>query len=347
MKRNYILLLSIFPILLFAQSFENQISGYVTDAETGRPLENVNVYISNTTFGASTDRDGFYIIKSVPPGNHELIVSIVGYDYSSELILLKADSKLKYDFKLNPHIFETSAMEVLADVPYEWLKDLAEFKKYFLGQSDFAQDCEIENEEILEFTWTNDIILTASAKSPLKIRNNALGYQISCILASFSVNTRFQSWKWSVKPNFMSLSSTDNDSLSLWNENRKMAFEGSMHHFLLSLARKNLDNDSFVAYFVQNPGRRSAQRESVRMSEPLEDLFYYGARPGQIILNFKDCLCITHNLQNISWLQLKLDEIIIDEFGYPQVPNAFIVYGDWATRGFAASLPFYFVPRIE
>jgi hypothetical protein len=347
MMQSTLILIFILPRLLWSQTYHNSISGYVTDSETNQTLENVNVYISNTTFGASTDRDGFYIIKSIPPGNHELIVSIIGYDYASELITIKMDSKVKYDFKLNPHIFETSATEVLADIPHEWLKNLAEFKKYFLGQNDFAEHCEIENEEILEFSWTNKTILSASSKSPLMIRNDALGYQISCILASFSVDTRFQKWEWSVKPKFMKLNSTDNDSLNIWEENRKMAFEGSLHHFLLSLSQKNLENDSFVAYLVQTPGQRSARNESVGISEPLEDLFYYGDIPGQIILNFKDCLCIAHNLKNISWLQLRLDEIIIDQFGYPQVPNSFIVYGDWATRGFAASLPFYFVPKIE
>jgi hypothetical protein len=336
-----------FPVLVWAETYKNTVSGYIRDAETKEPLENVNVYISNTTFGASTDRDGFYIIKSLPPGNHELIVSIVGYEYESKMILVRQNSRLKYDFKLQPHIFETSAMEVLADVPHEWLDNLEEFKKYFLGQNNFAQDCEIQNEEILEFSWSGKNILTASAKSPLKIRNKALGYSIDCILASFSLNTQLESWSWSVKPKFINMISENPDSLSLWEENRRQAFAGSMHHFLLSLTRKNLANDSFTAYFVEHPGRRSAQRESVGLSEPFEELFYYGDRPGEYILNFKDCLCVVHDISKISWLKLKLDEIIVDQFGYPQVATAFIVYGDWATRGFAASLPFYFVPEIE
>ncbi len=34
------------------------ITGVVTDAETGRPLADVNVFIANTTWGAVTDTDG-------------------------------------------------------------------------------------------------------------------------------------------------------------------------------------------------------------------------------------------------------------------------------------------------
>lgn len=341
------ILFIIIPALISAETFKNSISGCVIDAQTDEPLENVNVYISNTTFGAATDRDGYYIIKSVPPGNHELIVSMIGYDYISEIIVLKADSEIKYNFKLNQHIFETSATEVVADLPHEWLDNLKIFKKYFLGQNKFADDCEIENEEILEFNWTNSHTLVASAKSPLMIRNDALGYQIRCILAHFSLDTKYERWSWAVKPEFKPLSTSDTDMIESWNKNRKRAFFGSITHFLLSLSKKNLPNDSFTAYFVNSPGRRSNRIESIHMSEPYENLFFSCETPHQYILNFKDCLCIVYNLTDVSWLQLKLSEVIIDKYGYPQTANSFEVYGKWATRGAANSLPFYFVPDPE
>ena len=342
-----VFLFIIIPSLITAETFINSISGYVTDAKTNEPLENVNVYISNTTFGAATDRDGYYIIKSVPPGNHELIVSMIGYNYISEIIVFKADSELKYRFKLNQNIFATFATEVVADLPHEWLDNLKIFIMRLMIVFQFADDCEIENEEILEFNWTNSYTLVASAKSPLMIRNDALGYQIRCILAYFSLNTKYEKWSWTVKPEFKLLSTSDTDMINSWNENRKQAFFGSITHFLLSLSRKNLHDDSFCAYIVDSPGRRSARIESVHMSEPYENLFYYGETPEQYILNFKDCLCIVYNISDVSWLQLKLDEVIIDKFGYPQTANSFEVYGQWATRGAANSLPFYFVPDPE
>ena len=132
------ILFIIIPALISAEIFKNSISGCVIDTQTDEPLENVNVYISNTTFGAATDRDGYYIIKSVPPGNHELIVSMIGYDYISEIIVLKADSEIKYNFKLNQHIFETSATEVVADLPHEWLDNPQTLQAQFTGISGSA-----------------------------------------------------------------------------------------------------------------------------------------------------------------------------------------------------------------
>jgi len=85
MQKIIILLVIYFLFFAFssdslAQKFNNSISGYVLDNSTSKPLENVNVYIANTTFGSSTDKEGFYIINSIPPNIHEIIVSIVGFN---------------------------------------------------------------------------------------------------------------------------------------------------------------------------------------------------------------------------------------------------------------------------
>ncbi len=143
------------------------------------------------------------------------------------------------------------------------------------------------------------------------------------------------------------MSQTEPDIKETWCENRKEVFAGSINHFFLSLGNKDLRDNSFVAYFVESPGRRSARRESVSMSEPYENIFFYDNAPKQYILNFKDCLCIVHNFTDVSWLTLKLQEVIIDQYGYPQTANSYIVYGDWASRGIADALPFYFVPEEE
>src|SRR3989339_656921 len=56
-----------------------KIAGQVVDKSSGEPLIGVNVYLKNTTLGAATDLNGSYRILNVPPGNYELIASMVGY----------------------------------------------------------------------------------------------------------------------------------------------------------------------------------------------------------------------------------------------------------------------------
>lgn len=62
---------------LFAQNYE--IKGRVTDSLTGEPLFGSVIHIKALNMGATTDFDGFYSIKGVPEGTHELLFVIIGY----------------------------------------------------------------------------------------------------------------------------------------------------------------------------------------------------------------------------------------------------------------------------
>ncbi|GIV61329.1 MAG: TonB-dependent receptor [Rhodothermaceae bacterium] len=58
------------------------LSGFVTDAADGQPLELVNVVLEDargTRKGAVTNRDGLYLIPGLAPGRYTLRVSFIGY----------------------------------------------------------------------------------------------------------------------------------------------------------------------------------------------------------------------------------------------------------------------------
>lgn len=56
-----------------------KIAGQVTDAENGGPLPGVNVIVEGTDLGAATNANGQYSILNVPPGEHNIAASIIGY----------------------------------------------------------------------------------------------------------------------------------------------------------------------------------------------------------------------------------------------------------------------------
>ena len=70
--------------LLYAQN--NSVSGFITDQETGEALIGANVFIQETGNGMSTDRNGYYVIQNINPGNYNLIVSYIGYNTSKKEI---------------------------------------------------------------------------------------------------------------------------------------------------------------------------------------------------------------------------------------------------------------------
>ncbi|NCP84841.1 MAG: TonB-dependent receptor, partial [Bacteroidetes bacterium] len=83
MKFYYRLLFLIFISGLFTVSASAQtgvIKGQILDAETKETLPGVNILIKGTSFGAATDIDGYYEIRSIRPGQYSLEISYVGYE---------------------------------------------------------------------------------------------------------------------------------------------------------------------------------------------------------------------------------------------------------------------------
>lgn len=64
---------------------QHEITGKVTDAETGNPMPGVNIVVKNTTIGTSTNREGAYSL-TVPEDADTLIFSFIGYAQKSVVI---------------------------------------------------------------------------------------------------------------------------------------------------------------------------------------------------------------------------------------------------------------------
>lgn len=80
--RNLLVLLSFF-FLLIAQpglSQTGHIRGYVYDKGTGEAIIFTSVYLKGTTYGVSTDVNGFYSLSKIPVGDYTLMVTYIGYD---------------------------------------------------------------------------------------------------------------------------------------------------------------------------------------------------------------------------------------------------------------------------
>lgn len=70
-----LLYLMLFPLLGWAQV---QVSGKVTDADTGEPLPGVAITVEGTTLGTQTDLEGNYEL-SVPNSQAVLVFRFLGY----------------------------------------------------------------------------------------------------------------------------------------------------------------------------------------------------------------------------------------------------------------------------
>ncbi len=65
------------PSVATAQT--GKLTGVVTDTETGRPVEGVQVQVQGTPFGAQTGANGRYFIVAIPPGSYTVSARRIGY----------------------------------------------------------------------------------------------------------------------------------------------------------------------------------------------------------------------------------------------------------------------------
>lgn len=117
-KVLFLLLTFAIPVFVLAQS-SGKIIGMIIDKETGEPLPGVNVVLTDTYLGATTDVDGYFIILNVPVGVYSVEASYVGYtNVIVENMRVSADVTSEQNFQLQPTTLEIGeAIIIVAERP--------------------------------------------------------------------------------------------------------------------------------------------------------------------------------------------------------------------------------------
>jgi len=95
------------------------ISGYVVDKETGEAILGVNVMVKGSDYGAATDLNGFFIIRSLPGDSLMLTFSHIAYRELNLKAFVAARDRHIGRVELIPSAIEAEAVEVTA-----WRKGL-------------------------------------------------------------------------------------------------------------------------------------------------------------------------------------------------------------------------------
>ena len=95
-----------------------KIAGRVTDADTGEPLPGVNVVISGTIQGTSSDVEGYYFILNVAPGTYAVQASFIGFaTVTVENVKVVQDNTTTVDFTLREEVIQGEEVIVVAERP--------------------------------------------------------------------------------------------------------------------------------------------------------------------------------------------------------------------------------------
>ena len=93
----------------------SSINGFVRNDLNGEPISYANVFISNTSLGAATDRDGYFVISDIPSGTYEVNVSMIGYAVHKETIDLTNTSSIRIEVRMKEQVIKGSEILVTAE----------------------------------------------------------------------------------------------------------------------------------------------------------------------------------------------------------------------------------------
>ena len=237
------------------------IKGSVFDQATEKPIEGVNVFISNSLLRDASNAEGEFFIENVPLGTILVVASATGYKPFTGKVRVTFNQEITITIPLTPRDSQPGGQEVTPnritaednkfrpERPDERKKNLVDFENFFLGVSPNADDCEITNPDALRFEINDDDeVLRAHADDALLISNYALGYQLYFVLSSFEVSVKKndRSIKYNGSIGFAELEPRTKREGRRWNRARRDAYRGSVRHFLASLVAGQLANEGYM-----------------------------------------------------------------------------------------------------
>ncbi|GGD20536.1 carboxypeptidase-like regulatory domain-containing protein [Hyunsoonleella pacifica] len=279
----------LYPLLFLLLGFSinsQTISGTVLDSKTKTPIETATVYFDNTSLGAITRSDGKFSIKYSDAIKSPLIISFLGYkkqvvtnyrNNNTLMILLEEDYESLGEVVVNANDGLTRKQK------------LRFFRREFLGLSRFGKSCTILNEDDIILSYNKkERVLTAHSKAPLRVKNNALQYNLTYDLNSFTLKfnppTPNQGLFSVQRVGFLGNSyyqDFENFDKKKALKNRRKAYDGSKLQFMRALYiqklkkyqiySKNTPVDPWEYIHVEPKDNTEIKR--VSLSQPLNILF--------------------------------------------------------------------------
>lgn len=369
LRCSLLLLVSVLSLSPHAQFV---VSGTVLDSASREPLAAASVFCQNTTLGTATNKQGEFTLN-LKSGGYDLVFSYTGYRTRT----IRISENMPVDTAAgNDSVFtwrpgkkmelllvkeEKSMGEVVLRNTFEVTDGLAKYGDFFLsnfiGSTPNAAQCTLQNPEALKFYfYKRSNRLKVLATEPLKILNNALGYELHYQLDSFVYYYGSNSSIYRGYCLFTELEG--NDSLkTTWTAARKKAYLGSRLHFMRSYYDSTLAEDGWIIDLLDE----NNDRKFNKVTDPYDTL-YYGALDStmQIEIWYPRKISITYtpkrpepeylkkmhlpkNVQYlISYIDLK-EAIAIMENGYYYDQKDWVNQGYWSWKNLGDLLPFDYV----
>jgi hypothetical protein len=249
---------------LSAQHQVYALSGSVTDSATSKPIAAVSVFLNGTSIGTTTRDDGTFLLSGIPAGGYELIISAIGYT-SFQTLINTSQLPSNLNVTLHSQASKLAAVTVIPDIQNGWNKWGGTFLDYFIGTTDNASSCTIENKDVLRFHYNRKSKrLVVSAVEPLIITNRALGYIIEYRFGEFSYDFSDPLVQFNGFLYFREMTPTYEGQKRVWESARQHVYFGSLVHFMRSLYQGRLHEEGFlVLHQVKKPNTEKKRVKAI------------------------------------------------------------------------------------
>lgn len=357
------------------------VMGTVLDANTNKPLHNVNISILGTLKGAATDENGSFVIHNVPTSSFQIVVSYIGYQTQKNSIEISNGSKIKQDFFLKKKVIQFDEIIVKDEIDEQWRKNLKIFEAQFIGILKNSSSTHIQNPYIINFNTDDDGWLVAKAEEPILVKNETLGYKIKFFLDLFQFKN--STINISGEPFFEDIldDSLDQNN-SIIRDARIETYCGSLKHFLYAATKQYIqdslrketkiyDQESYLSkqgfkVFETKYEPNMINFNSIDSPVDMNEYFSRSSNESEFYLEFPKFLKIVYNRESedpkylanvgknrkiinsnsqISWIHIPYGSVLIDKTGYYSNSSYIETYGYWSYELLSSILPYeYSVP---
>jgi hypothetical protein len=358
LKRTVTFLL-IYTALSTGVHAQGKVKGSVVDAVNGEQLGFANVFINNTTIGTNADENGNFLLRNIPQGAHELIVSFVGHQTSQTRIDIRDTSTVSVGIRLTP--VQIKEVEIVGTRDAEWEKQLEKFKKLFLGYTGRSGEIKIVNPYALNFNEDKDGNFSTTSNEVLEIENYQLGYNLSYQMQTFIVTPSAYNIVGTTL--FREMQTLDPALLKRWKDNRISTYEGSNRHLFKSIIDGKFEKSGFELFeetgskfqrtniFYENLDKVVSKYSVKGTLKALPNDLYKLTVPKRLEVHYnkknapskyyKDVAC------PVSWIETTEGYLILNKNGLVMNYWMMAVSGDMTYSRVGEMLPRNYSPDVE
>jgi hypothetical protein len=241
--KYFLFFLAFFYQNTFSQT--SQVNGIVINGEDNAKLASASIFINNSSKGTISNADGKFTLGGITEKNFELIISYTGF-VSVSLKITPENIGQFQTIKMVPRKETMEGISIMIPEKDGWKTWGKFFTESFIGQSNFAEECVIENPKALRFF--NDKKhnrLTAYSNTNLIIKNKALGYLIKYQLEEFDYDFKNKIVSYVGYTNFHELETHSASKRTRWLKARKEAYYGSIMQFMRAVFADSVIEQGF------------------------------------------------------------------------------------------------------